>query len=134
MTEKTLEVKKQEAEVVEGAERTHTHHVFVPRVDIYETNEEIVVVADMPGVDEADVDIVLEKKELKISGFVKPYQPEGYNLSYQEYAIGDFERSFILSEEIDRNRIEAKMKDGVLRLHLPKAPEFKTRKIEVKAG
>lgn len=134
MTEKSLEVKKQEAEIVEGAERTHNNRVFVPRVDIYETNEEIVVVADMPGVDESGVDILLEKKELKISGFVKPFEPEGFQLAYQEYAVGDYERSFTLSEEIDRNRIEAKMKDGVLQLHLPKAPEFKTRKIEVKAG
>lgn len=134
MKEKTLDVKKQEVEIVEGAERTHSGNVYTPRVNIYETADEIVVVADMPGVDESDVDIVLEKNELKISGYIKPYQPEGFTLAYDEYGIGDYERSFVLSEQIDRNRIEAKVKDGVLRLHLPKAPEYKTRKIAVKAG
>jgi len=134
MKEKTLDVKKQEVEIVEGAERTHSGRVFTPRVNIYETADEIVVVADMPGVDESDIDIVLENTELKISGYVKGFQPDGYTLAYHEYGIGDYERSFVLSEHIDRNRIEAKVKDGVLRLHLPKAPEYKTRKISVKAG
>jgi HSP20 family molecular chaperone IbpA len=121
-------------EVAEGrAERTRDRVAFIPRVDIYETNEDIYVVADVPGVDENSVDITLEKDVLTIDGYVEPMEPEGYRLAYAEYRVGDYHRRFTLSNQIDRDKIEATVRDGVLRLHLPKATPT-TRKIAVKAG
>ena len=132
--EQALEAEKQEVEIVEGTERTRNQRAYVPRANIYETEENIVVVADMPGVDDKSVDITLEKNELTIYGYVDTQTPEGYTLAHAEYGIGDYERSFILSNEIDRENIGAVVKDGILRLYLPKAPGMKARKIQVKAG
>jgi len=130
----TLEAEKQEITTVEGTERTRARRAYVPRVDIYETDDTIIMLADMPGVDEKSVDITLEKNILTISGCVESEQPANYSLAYAEYEVGDYERSFTLSNEIDRDNIEAAVKNGVLCLHLPKAGPAKTRKIAIKAG
>jgi HSP20 family protein len=137
MSEETNEIQvndteKQVAEI--EAERTRDQPAFVPRVDIYETDDAITVVADMPGVSEDSVDIVLEKGVLTINGYVDPEVPEGYSLAHAEYRIGDFVRSFSLSNEIDQSAIEATLKDGVLRLKMNKITEAQTKKIAVKAG
>ena len=138
MTEETRDLQVQEAEKREvaetDAERTRDRLAFVPRADIYETDDEIVVVADMPGVDENTVDITLENNVLTINGYVEMEQPEGYSLAYAEYRVGDYQRAFTLSDHIDREGIEATVKDGVLRLHLPKITEAKVKKIAIKAG
>ncbi|GAB4485117.1 MAG: Hsp20/alpha crystallin family protein [Thermodesulfovibrionales bacterium] len=127
------ELQKKEAEVVEGTERTRTQRVYVPDTDIVERKDDIVVIADMPGVDEGSVEITLEKNILRICGKVSPAFPEGYRLALSEYGIGDYERAFTLSSEINRDRIKGTIKDGVLRLVLPKAEAVKTRKIQVTA-
>jgi len=116
------------AEVVE---RRRTHKVFKPRADIFETADAIVVVADMPGVDESTVDITLEKNILTIDGRVEPDQHEGFVRRYGEYESGDFHRAFTLSDEVSRDGIEARVKSGVLRLTLPKAGPARARKIPV---
>jgi HSP20 family protein len=137
MSEETREIQVQDTEkqVAETeAERTRDRPAFVPRADIYETEEAIVVVADMPGVSEDSLDITLEKGVLTLNGIVEPEAPEGYSLSYAEYRVGDYVRSFSLSNEINQEAIEATLKDGVLRLTLPKVTEAQTRKIAVKAG
>ena len=108
--------------------------MYVPRVDIYESADEMVVVADMPGVDESLVDITLEKNVLTINGQVEPEQPENYRLAYAEFEVGDYRRSFTLSNRIDQENIKAVVKNGVLRLWLPKAAVAKSRKIAVSAG
>jgi HSP20 family protein len=126
------EVEKQEV-MESGAERTRDQIAFVPRADIYETNDTIVVVADMPGVDEHSLDITLENDVLTINGYVEPAALDNYRLAYAEYRVGDYHRRFTLSNQIDRENIEATVRDGVLRLHLPKAAPT-TRKIAVKAG
>ncbi len=133
--EKELNIQEtQKQEVAKtGAERTRSRLAFVPRADIYETNEAIVLLADMPGVDETTLDITLENDVLTINGYVNTSYPEGYGLAYGEYRVGDYQRSFTLSDKINRNKIEATVKDGVLRLYLPKA-EPSTRKIAVVAG
>jgi HSP20 family molecular chaperone IbpA len=128
------EAQKQEVAEVDGTERTRAERVFVPQADIYETQDDIFVVADMPGVDEKSVDITLEKNVLTITGFVEMQEPDNYDLAYAEYETGHFERRFTLSNEIDRDKIEATVKNGVLRLRLPKAKEAKVRKIAVKAA
>ena len=134
MSTKTTDVQKPEVENVETVERTRCCKTFVPAVDIYETKEAIILTADMPGVDENSVDITLEKNVLTITGNVEPVEYEGYNRVYTEYEVGDFQRSFTLSNEIDIEGIEAKVKDGVLRLTLPKIERVKSKKIEVKVG
>jgi HSP20 family molecular chaperone IbpA len=128
------DVEKQEVETVNGSERTRARRAYVPRVDIYETNGEIVVLADMPGVDEKSVDITLEKNVLIINGYVETVKPDNYSLAYAEYEEGDYQRSFTLSDEVDRERIEATVKNGVLQLHLPKAGPALAKKIAVKAA
>ena len=87
----------------------------------------------MPGVSESAVDVTLEKNVLTINGYVNDETPEGYDLAYAEYRVGDYHRKFTVSNEIDQDNIEATMNDGVLRLHLPKVGP-KTRKIAVKAA
>ena len=133
--EKNIQVQEgQKQEVVESeAERTRAKPAFIPRVDIYETNDAVALIADMPGVDENSVDITLEKNVLTINGYVEPEAPEDYSLAYAEYRVGDYQRSFNLSNEIDQEKIEATMKDGVLHLHLPKA-EPTTKKIAVQSA
>jgi HSP20 family protein len=130
---KTMEVRKEEMAVPEGTERTREGLCFVPRADVYELDDRLMIVAEIPGVDEKSVDIVLEKDILTINAYVEPFQPEGYTLTYAEYEVGDYTRSFKLSNEIDREKIEASIKSGVLRLTLPKAAAARTRKISVKA-
>ncbi len=137
MTEDTaLDIQDiEKREVAEtGAERTRDRLAFVPRADVYETDEGITVVADMPGVDENSVDITLEQNVLTINGYVESEQPEGLGLAYAEYQVGDYQRAFTLSDQIDREGIEAVVKDGVLRLYLPKVTEAQRRKIAIKAG
>ncbi len=133
--EKELQLQETEKQEVQesGAERTRTWPAFIPRADIYEANNEIVVVADMPGVDAGSVEITLERNTLTINGYIKPTELTGYTSAYAEYREGDYQRSFSLSNEIDQGKIEAEMKDGVLRLRLPKVGPT-TRKIAVKMG
>ena len=137
MSEETREIQVQDTEkqVAETeAERTRDRLAFVPRADIYETDEAIYVVADMPGVDEHSLDITLEKSVLTLNGAVEPEAPEGFSLNHAEYHVGDYVRSFSLSDEIDQEAIEATLKDGVLRLNLYKIVEARIKKIAVKAG
>lgn len=131
--EKELQVKKEEAQEPEQGERTRTAPVYIPRADIFETEGQVIVIADMPGVSETSVDITLEKNTLTIRGQVEPDNYPDYTLSYAEYGVGDYERSFVLSDKIDQEHIEASVKNGVLRLLLPKQEEAKARRIQVKA-
>ena len=128
------DIEKQEVESVNGAERTRARKAYVPRVDIYETDEAIFAVADMPGINEKSVEITLEKNLLTIDGYIEPESSDKYDLAYAEYEVGDYHRSFKLSNEIDQNKIEATVKHGVLYLNLPKIGEAKARKISVKSA
>lgn len=134
MAAQNEQLQTQGPQAVERAERTRARTVFSPRADVYETSGAIVVVADMPGVDENGVSITLEKNVLTIRGDVPVPVPDGRRLAYSEWEDGDYERSFVLSEGVDREGIGATVKNGVLRLTLPKAREALARKIPVKAG
>ena len=117
----------------EAVERTRERPVYAPRTDIYETEDAVVLVADMPGVDEKSIDVTLERSTLTITGTTQDAAPEGYRLAYAEFERGDYQRSFALSAHADPNGIEASMKDGVLRVRVPKAkPALK--KIPVTSG
>jgi HSP20 family molecular chaperone IbpA len=133
MTEQALDIEKQEVESPAEVETTRNVRTFVPRVDIYETEENVVLLADMPGVNEQSVDITLEKNILTINGYTSRQAPEGFEPTYAEYRFGNYERTFAVSDEVDREQIEATVKNGVLRLMMPKAETAKTRKITVKA-
>lgn len=133
MAETAKEIEKKEAQAPERVERTRAARVFSPQVDILERKEDIVVTADMPGVDEKSVDISLEKNILTIYGAVEEETQTGYRPFYAEYGLGDYERIFTLSDEIDRDRIQATVKNGVLKVILPKAEEARSRKITVRA-
>ena len=137
MAEETTTLQAQEAQKQEvqqsDAERTRAGLVFIPRTDVYETDDAIHVVCDVPGVAEDSIDITLENNVLTINGYVKAQRSDGYQLSYAEYRVGDYQRRFTLSDEIDKDGIEASLKDGVLRLRLPKAKPA-SRKIKVTAS
>ena len=134
MTKKdqTMEVQKQEEIPADEMERTRSRRSFIPKADIYETEKEIIVLADIPGANEKTVDITLEKNVLSINAYVEPLRTGDYDIAYAEYEEGDYQRSFRLSDEINRDKIEAEVSDGVLRLRLPKSQESKTKKIAVK--
>lgn len=128
------ELVKREAQVPEGVERISPRKIFSPRADIYEKPDCLAVYADMPGVDEKSVDVTLEQNVLTITGAVREALPKGYTLARAEYAVGDYQRVFKLSDEVDREKISAVMKNGVLCLTLPKMPQAQSRKIAVKAA
>lgn len=131
----TTEMMKQEdkQEAALTAERVHGGTTFTPHVDILETEDELLLRADLPGVEPGDLDIRYENKELAIEGRVAPRNGHGKYL-YSEYGLGDFYRTFNIGETIDPEKISAEMKNGVLTLHLPKTEAVKPKRIEVKAG
>ena len=134
MAQEVSRTEQRVPQATETAPRTPSRPVFLPPADIYETRGNIVVLAEMPGVAPDGVDITLERRVLTIRGRSAANEHAGYQRVYNEYADGDYERSFTLSENIDRDRIEATLKNGVLHLVLPKAETAKARKIELKTG
>ena len=131
--DQAMEIQKQEETPADEMERTRSRRSFVPRADIYETENEIIVLTDIPGANEETVDITLEKNVLSITAYVDAAIPSGFDIAYAEYEEGDYQRSFRLSDEIDRDKIEAVVNEGVLRLRLPKTQGAKTKKIAVKS-
>src|ERR1700756_913224 len=134
MAQELRTVEQRTPQTTEGAQRQAARPVFLPPADIYETRDNIVVLAEMPGVAPDGIDITLERRVLTIRGRSAANNHAGYQRVYNEYVDGDYERVFTLSENIDRDRIEATLKDGVLQLVLPKAEAAKARKIEIKAS
>jgi HSP20 family molecular chaperone IbpA len=131
MTTETKELQVQEKQQSDLA-RSGSGRTFIPRTDIYEAGDTIVLVADMPGVDENSLDITVEKNVLTIRGQVEPPEFEDFSLAYGEYVAGDFQRSFTLSSYIDLDKIEATVKDGVLNVTLPKTAASHRKRITVK--
>jgi HSP20 family molecular chaperone IbpA len=123
--------RKADTQVERGTDRVNSARVYTPAVDIIEHSDDIVLLADMPGVDEKSVDLTLEKSLLTIHGRVEPEVHKEHHLVFSEYGTGDYERTFNLSEEIDREKITATVKDGVLMMVLPKAEKAKTKKIPI---
>ena len=117
----------------QGTERTRGRVVYAPRVDIIETADALELFADMPGVTKDSIEITLEQRVLRIYGRADMSLPENVGPVYVEYQPGDYERSFTLSEAVDGNGIEARVRNGVLQLKLPKAGAAKAQRIEVRA-
>lgn len=113
------------------ATKTQQRPVFAPAMDIFDTENGMVLCADLPGVSKEQVGLVIDDNVLKIIGRVGPVAPRDANLVYCEYRFGDFARSFILSEEVDLERISAEFDAGVLTIILPKAKRGPARRIEI---
>ena len=128
--EKQLE--KQETKDLQSVERTRWGKVFSPAIDIIETGNDLKLYVDLPGVDQKSINILIDQGVLTIQGNVDTTPIEGYELEYQEYEVGDYHRSFTLSDTVNQDKISAVMNNGVLELVLPKAEKAKPKKIEVK--
>lgn len=107
---------------------------FEPPVDIYETNDALVVVADIPGVEATDIQTDVRENLLTITATVRPSESQQKRIAYQEYSVGHFLRQFRLGQQIDQGKISAQLKDGVLTLTLPKSDYAKPRQITVQTG
>jgi len=128
------EIKKTDKQVATGrGESTSGLPTFIPQVDIYEDKNGITVLADMPGVGKDGVSIDLHEDQLTINGKVA-LAGNKETFLHKEYEVGNYFRQFTLSDAIDREKITAKMADGVLTLTLPKAEKAVPKKIEVTAG
>lgn len=127
------EIQKKTLDEVTRREHTRSDVQFSPNVDILENEDELMVVADMPGVAPDDVDINFEKGTLSIYGKAMPRQRDGVTYMLNEFGVGDFWRTFEVSETIDSEQISAEMETGVLTLHLPKIAAVRPRKIAVRA-
>jgi HSP20 family protein len=124
---------KKEAGEVTAPEATRGGIYYTPRVDIYESADEVVLQCDMPGVKSQDVDVRFEKGELSLCGKVQPRPVPAAYLD-EEYGIGDFYRSFAIAPEINAGKISAEYGDGVLTVHLPKQERIKPKRIAVRTG
>jgi len=118
-------------ELVSKEEKTVPGRYYVPYADIFETDESLCVVMEMPGVERKDVDVGLENGVLRVDGRIDFSKYEGMEPVYTEYNVGHYTRSFTLSNKVDQERISAQLEDGVLMLTLPKAKEAQPRRISI---
>jgi HSP20 family protein len=125
-----LKVQKKQ-EIKKDEETTVPARFYVPQTDIFESEDALTVVMEMPGVSKDNVSVDLEKDQLSVEGRIDFSNYQDMEPVYTEYNVGHYKRSFALSNKIDRDKINADLKDGVLSLVLPKAEEAKPRKIEV---
>lgn len=125
---------RQDLKVREEAlsERKRPVPTVAPLVDILENNDEILLYADMPGVDKKDITINIDNGRLALSG-IREVSPVGA-ANWEEFGDVEFRRTFSVPQTIDVARVNAELKDGVLLLHLPKSEAAKPRQIEIKAG
>jgi len=130
---KELKVREKQ-EVTSPAEQTTPGLVFTPAVDIFETEKEITLLADMPGVRADDLIIDLRDNTLTLSANIAPVGDAKEENLIREYETGRYYRQFSLSEIINQEKIDAKLNDGVLRLTLPKVEKATPKKIIVKTG
>ncbi len=122
---------QEKKELIEKEEMTVPARYYVPYTDIYETENALTVVMEMPGVERENIDIGIEKDVLQVEGRIDFSRYAEMEPVYTEYNIGHYTRKFSLSSKIDQQRISAEMADGVLTLTLPKAEEAKPRRIPI---
>ncbi len=122
----------EDAVTARGEERDMISSTWTPSVDIYETENEIVLTAEVPGIDEKDIDIKIENNTLSVQGerkFEKETKEENYHRIERSY--GSFFRSFTIPHNVDQDKIEAEHESGVLRVLMPKRHESKPKKVKV---
>jgi HSP20 family molecular chaperone IbpA len=118
-------------ELVAKQEKTVSGRYYIPYADIFETDDSLSVVMEMPGVARDDLTIALESDVLRVEGRINFTKYEGMEPVYTEYNVGHYTRSFTLSNKIDQEKISAQLADGVLTLALPKAKQAQSRRIAV---
>ena len=118
----------------EPAQHASSRPTFAPQVDIIEKPDAVVILADIPGVTKDRVEVVLERGVLTIRADATGGDQEGMSLDLAEYEAGDFYRSFTVGRGLDATNVEGAVKDGVLRLVIPKSAQYKPRRIEVRGG
>ena len=128
-----LRITNEPSETLNGQTFAEKKAYQTPLIDIHEGPEGLILEADLPGATEDNVSIQLEQNVLSLHARVSNPAPEGARMLHEEYQILDYYRSFILSDEVERSKIAAELKNGVLRLTLPKAERAKTRRIEIKS-
>lgn len=114
-----------------GADTLPEKWVRTPPIDIFETDEGLVLRADLPGVTPENLELQVQDNRLTLFGRVRSVVPEGARLLHQEYQVADYLRSFILSDDVDHERISAKLNQGVLEVVLPKVPRAQPRRISI---
>ncbi len=124
-------VKTSSAEPSRNAELPVDPVVFTPPIDIFETPEGLVLQADLPGVTLETLELQVQDNKLTLFGRANHVLPPNARLIHQEYALGHFLRSFILSDEVDHERVTAKLNQGVLEVFLPRVPKAEPRRIQV---
>ena len=122
---------REKRELAEREERTVPGRFYVPQADVYETEEALTVVMEMPGVDRKDVGVELKEGVLRVEGRIDFSKYSGMEPVYTEYNVGHYGRSFTLSDRVDQERIAAQLEDGVLTLTLPKTAEARPRRIAI---
>jgi HSP20 family protein len=135
MNDNRAEIQQSDASAVPAvAEPTRSGPLYTPAVDIFETENSITVLADMPGVEADNLNIDLRESVLTLTGSVTTAGGAKENVIFREHQAGTFQRQFTLSEAIDQSRIDARLTDGVLRLELPKIEKAKPRQIAVRTS
>ncbi|EIM62315.1 MAG: Hsp20/alpha crystallin family protein [Desulfobacter postgatei] len=127
--DRSQEIAKQEEKNIE---KTKELYEATPAVDIYENEDEILIYADMPGVVKDDISVDIDNGTLSISGVRK--LPVTGPVTYEEFSNAQYVRNFSVPQTIDVEKVEAELKNGVLRLHLPKSEAAKPRQIEIKSA
>ena len=122
---------REKQELANKEEKTIPGRYFVPTSDIFETDEALTVIMEMPGVEKNSVSIALENDVLRVDGQINFASYEGMEPVYTEYNVGHYVRGFTLSGKIDRDKISAQLDDGVLTLTLPKVKDAVPRRISV---
>jgi HSP20 family protein len=122
---------REKQELTGREERTIPGRFYVPQTDVYETEEALTVIMEMPGVDRKDVEIELKEGVLRVEGRIDFSKYGGMEPTYTEYNVGHYSRSFALSDRMDQERIAAQLEDGVLTLTLPKTAEARPRRIAI---
>ena len=123
---------QQKRELERKEESTVPTRVYLPTADIYETQDALSVILEMPGVEKGNVEVSVEDGVLKVEGRLDFSKYQGLQPLYTEYNVGHYSRRFSLSRKIDQSKIAAELKDGILSLVLPKVEEAKPRTIQVK--
>lgn len=131
MAEKQELQVQQKQEVAKDRETTVPARFFMPQTDIFESNDALTVVMEMPGVTKDNISVDVENDQLRVEGKIDFSNYEAMEPVYTEYNVGHYQRGFTLSNKIDRDKISADLKDGVLTLVLPKVEDMKPRKIKV---
>lgn len=128
MSDSTSIVKREES----ALEPTRHLHSVIPEVDIYENDDEILLFADMPGISKDNVNVHIDNGKLTLTG-IREMKMEGVP-TWEEFSDVEYHRVFSVPQTIDIAKVNAELRDGVLRLHLPKSESAKPRQIQIKAG